>query len=542
MEKDNMLYVTKITEFNEFCEIKDTWDNLLAESGINNPYLRHDWFRIAFKYFEKKDKLFILLVKDEDEVIAIAPFLISYEKYLGIPVKKVRFLENVHTPFQDIIIAQKRQESLEAIVAFLKKNFRTWDILELKEIKENSENIKILEDLCTNENIFHYQFFMSRSWFIPTNMPWKDGLTKIKPKVRRELNRRIRRIEKLGKISFQVITELKDIEKHLDIFFDFHEQTWKGKERNAKFYYKIASEFSKKKEFILYYLCLNDRPIAYTFVLKFRNTLFCIKTTYDPSYYAFSSGTIMFHKILENSFRDKAIEKFDVGRGDEYYKQELTSYPINQINFFGGHKRTVASYLYHVRFKLVLYIKKKKLSMALLTFFKDFSILIKKMPERIKETKKIFRRNGKVIVYHKKLSLVKNSENNNGLFCRKADLDDMEYLAVAMKVKKFSDLKTRLENESCFLIMKDENIHNYFWFSQDNVECGVPGTKDTQIVLSEFDPLIFKMDNNLLVTMFNMVSNELMQQDYKNLFAFSKSIDSQRTELFESLGFQRFTA
>ncbi|MFX0140482.1 MAG: GNAT family N-acetyltransferase [Candidatus Hodarchaeota archaeon] len=534
-----MLYIKEITEFTEFLKIKDKWDKLLTESGINNPYLTHDWFRIAFEYFEKKDELFILLVKDEDEVITIAPFLISYEKYLGIPVKKIRFLENVHTPFQDIIIAQKRQESLETIVVYLLKNFQMWDILQLMEIRNNSENIKILEDLCNKKNIFHYQFFISRSWFVQTNMDSEQGVAKIKPKVRRELRRKIRRIERLGKLSFQVITELKDIEKHFDIFFNFHEQTWKGKEKNAEFYYKIARKFSQGEEIILYCLCLNECPIAYTFVLKSRNTLFCIKTTYDPSYYAFSPGTIMFHKILENSFRDKVIEKFDIGRGDEYYKQELTSYPINQINFFGGHKRTFASYLYHVRFKLVLYIKKKKLSMALLTFFKEFSLLIKKMPERIKETKKIFRKKGQVIVYHKKLSLVKTAENNNGWFCRKAELDDMEHLAVAMKVKKFSDLKTRLANENCFLIMKDENIHNYFWFSPDNVECGVPDTKNNQIVLSEFDPLIFEMDNNYLLRMFNMISNELVQQDYKHLFAFSKSIDSQRTELFESLGFQR---
>ena len=179
--------------------------------------------------------------------------------------------------------------------------------------------------------------------------------------------------------------------------------------------------------------------------------------------------------------------------------------------------------------------------MALLTFFNYFSILIKKMPERIKETRKKFRKNGNVIVYQKKLSLVKCAENNNALFCRKADLDDLEHLAVAMKVKKFTNLKTRLAKENCFLIMKDEKIHNYFWFSQDNVECGVLDTKDNHIVLNEFDPLIFKMDNNFLLRMFNMISNELVQQDYKDLFAFSKSIDSQKTELFESLGFQRFT-
>jgi len=535
-----MLYVNKITEFTEFLKLKDIWNKLLAESGINNPYLTHDWFRIAFEHFEKKDRLFILLVKDADEVIAIAPFLLSYEKHHSVPVKKIRFIEIVHTPFQDFIIAKKRRESLEAIIAFLQKNIQLWDLIEFMEMRSDSENIKILDDLCRKEKIFCYQFLISRSWFIPTNISSEQGLAKIKPKVRRELGRKIRRIEKLGKLSFQIITELEAIEKHLGLFFDFHEQTWKGKERNAEFYYKIAREFSQRKEFILYCLCLNERPIAYTFVLKSKNTLFCIKTTYDPSYFAFSAGTIMFHKILEHAFQDKAIEIFDVGRGDEYYKQELTSYPINQINFLGGHKRTFVSFLFHIRFKFVLFIKGKKLSMAILASVKDFNILIKKMPEHIKEMKKIFRKKGRVIVYHKELSLIKNDKNDNGWFCRIADLDDMEHLAVAMQVKQFSNLKKRLANEKCFLITKDKKIQNYFWFAQNNGELGITLTKKNQVVLTEFDPLVFKIEHNLLVRMFNTISNELIEQKYTVMFAFSRSTDNQRNELFESLGFKRF--
>jgi hypothetical protein len=405
------------------------------------------------------------------------------------------------------------------------------------EIRNDSENIKILDDLYGEENVFHAQFFMSRGWFIPTNMSAEQGLAKVKSKVKRELRRKIRRIERIGKLSFRTIVELEDIEKHLDTFFHFYEATWKGKERNAEFYYKIARKFSKRKEFFLYCLCLDDCPIAYTFVLKFNSTLFCIKTTFDPAYYAFSAGTIMFHKILENSYNSKNVEKFDIGRGEERYKRELTAYPINQIIYLGAHKRSFASYLYYLRLIIILQIKNNKQSMKVLTFFKNCHMLIKKMPERVNKMKKIYRKKEQVIVYHKKLSLIKNINKDNGWFCGKAKFDDIEHLAIAMKARNFSNIRKRLDNENCFLIKKDNKIQNYFWFAQSDRGYGVAQTDKNQVILTEFDPIVFEMENSLRVKVFNAILNELTKQNFDGMLTFAGSNDKNRNKLFESLGF-----
>jgi hypothetical protein len=535
-----MLSIKEITEFTEFLKIKDIWDTLLAKSGIINPYLTHDWFRITYEYFEKEAELFILLVNEQDNVIAIAPFLISNEKYYGVYTRKIRFLENVHTPFQDFILTQKKQFALKAILDFLYTNFHLWDIMELMEIRNTSENIRILDSLFSDKNNFHYRFLISRSWSVPTNMSLDEGLNKLKPKVRREFKRKIRRIEKLGKLSFHVITESGEIEKNLDKFFNFYEQSWKGKERNADFYYRIAREFSRRKEFIMYCLCLNENPIAYTCTLKSKSTLFCLKTTFDPSYCAFSSGSIMFHKIFENSFNDTNIDIFDIGRGDEKYKLDFESIPVNQMIFIGGHKKTFASYLIHVRFKLALYIKKKRVLLAILTFLKDSNILIKKISEYFNNKDKFFRKDRQVNIYFMKLSPVKTDYSDNDWLCRKADADDIERLAVTMKVKRFSDLKEKLANEQCFLIIEGAEIHHYFWFSQNNLECGIPNITDDQIILTEIDPLFFKIDNDRPVKIFNILAKELKDQKYNMLFAFSKSVDNQGYKLFKSLGFQRY--
>ena len=95
-----------------------------------------------------------------------------------------------------------------------------------------------------------------------------------------------------------------------------------------------------------------------------------------------------------------------------------------------------------------------------------FFALLKKIQKYFQEKSEIFSRN-QMIVYNKKLSQVKSEVMDNGLFCKKADLDDMEHLAVAMQIRKFSILKRRLENENCFLIKKDEKIQSYFWFTHN---------------------------------------------------------------------------
>jgi hypothetical protein len=534
-----MLAVKTITNFNDFLKIKKTWDELLDKSGLYNPYLTHDWFRIAYPYFKKNEELFLLLVFDQDEVIAIAPLLISKEKYLGLPVKKICFLENVHTPFQDIIIAERKKESLTTIIDFLHKNIQMWDILELKEIRSTSENINILNNLISNRNNFHHQFSMSRSWSIPTNMTLEEGLNKLKPKVRREFNRKIRRIEKLGELSFKIVTEPKEIERHLDIFFDFYEQSWKGKERKAEFYYKIARIFSERRDFILYCLCLNGDPIAYTCVLKFNSILFCLKTTFNPAYTAFSSGSIMFNKIFENAFNDIDIEAFDIGRGDEKYKLEFESLPVEQILFLSGHKKTVISFLFHLRFKLVLYLKQKGYFLTILKYLKDLSGLTRKIPFYVKNKLKNFRGNQQVNAFLKQLSLEKGVHNDNDYLCRQAEADDVEKLAVAMKVKRFADLKERLENEQCLLLMNRGKIEHYFWFSQNYKGCRVPDLRDNQIVLTELDPLFLDMQNDLPLNKFNMISNILTEQKFNTILSFTNSAENQKEKIFESLGFQK---
>jgi CelD/BcsL family acetyltransferase involved in cellulose biosynthesis len=200
----------------------------------------------------------------------------------------------------------------------------------------------------------------------------------MKSKFKRNIRRRVRKLEEKGKISFSIVTNAENITNHLDNFFSIHSRTWKGDEKNYKFYYNIASVFNKMDMFAMYALCLNDRPISYMFGLKYKSGLYGIKTTYDPIYSEFSPGTYMFYKIVENACDSKDIEKFDIGRGDERYKRDLTCKPTEQIIYIAGHKKTIMSKIYNVRFKIILYLKNN----LLLTKGIDLIKTVKKIGQR----------------------------------------------------------------------------------------------------------------------------------------------------------------
>jgi CelD/BcsL family acetyltransferase involved in cellulose biosynthesis len=64
--------------------------------------------------------------------------------------------------------------------------------------------------------------------------------------------------------------------------------------------------------------------------LRSQESVYAIKTTYDPSFYAFSPGVILFYRVIEELCSRGDVRHFDFGRGDEQYKREWSPAVIQQ--------------------------------------------------------------------------------------------------------------------------------------------------------------------------------------------------------------------
>lgn len=553
-----MLTIEKISKLSELLELKDIWNNLLARNeDYNIPYLTHGWFSTAYEYLDKDKELSVLLIKDENQVIGIAPLLLSREKLLGFPIKRIGFVKNANTPYQDFILTEKKEECFRLILQYLKRNSWPWCIVELHEMRDRSENLKILQKLCDSNNFFFNKTPQSYSWYLSTNSSWEEGLGKIKPKVRKEFRRKIKRLEGLGQLNIQVVTEIADIKRHLEVYLDFHARTWKGRESNPEFYFKIAEYFAKKSNLLLYALLLNNQPIAYLYSIKSYKTLFGLKTTYNPSYYAFSPGIALFYQSIEKMFHDRDIVEFDIGRGDERFKSEWTSLAYEQFSIILGRKDILNSIYFFSKFKIAPFCRDK---IVLKNILNGLKVILNTSKKEIKGLKRdgllgylwsliqkslsLIYIKTEVNIFEKKIISARTEiASDDNLIYRFAELNDLIPLVVAMESRNLKDVQNKLKsNEKCFVVMDEHEILYYFWltphqFSIKHVDREIR-LKDNQLFLLDFKNPNNLDDLGLFTKTFEKACDKLSQNKYGAVIAASNKLDSYKNKLIESLGFQ----
>ena len=89
-----------INQYNDFIKLKDTWNELLMKSNHTLVFLTHQWTDVWWKAFGEGKELFILLVYDGNELVAIAPFMRNKGKHtligkpnISVMVKKLNLLQ-----------------------------------------------------------------------------------------------------------------------------------------------------------------------------------------------------------------------------------------------------------------------------------------------------------------------------------------------------------------------------------------------------------------------------------------------------------------
>ena len=68
-----MISVEKISQESEFSNLQTTWNNLLKQSDADNPFLTWEWLYSWWKFYGDKSELMILVVREDDKTVALAP-------------------------------------------------------------------------------------------------------------------------------------------------------------------------------------------------------------------------------------------------------------------------------------------------------------------------------------------------------------------------------------------------------------------------------------------------------------------------------------
>lgn len=119
------------------------WDTLLADSAADSLFLTREWMESWVRCFlGARRRLFILVVRDNDRPVAIAPWYLESARCGGLRPREIRFLGSPETgsDYLDVIVRRGwEQDTAVAIYRFLfGEGSRHWHQLSLSDIPADS--------------------------------------------------------------------------------------------------------------------------------------------------------------------------------------------------------------------------------------------------------------------------------------------------------------------------------------------------------------------------------------------------------------------
>jgi CelD/BcsL family acetyltransferase involved in cellulose biosynthesis len=335
----------KIEEVNDFQSLKDCWNNLLKMSLLgDNVFLTWEWLSTWWKHFGDGRKLLLLKVEDGDEVIAIAPLMLSKYKmpFFG-AIKKVEFLGVRHSDYNNFIILKKEVGCLRLILDYLMNAVKDWDWIELKEIPETSENACYLEKLFSempselrlNRRVCNICPYISlpNSYTVLT--------AKLSKNIRQNINKYLRKAKSNHNVEFKKYDEAGfSVDEAMEVFMKLHEARWamEGKDgafRDAAFrdfHMEIARTFASKGWLGLYFLMMDGKPVSTQYNFEYGGKIYYYLGGFDPSYAQYSVGNLTINFVLERGIKNGFLE-YDMLRGEERYKRLWTSNYRRNLEF-----------------------------------------------------------------------------------------------------------------------------------------------------------------------------------------------------------------
>ncbi len=147
-----------------------------------------------------------------------------------------------------------------------------------------------------------------------------------------ETRRRRRRLEEQGSVTFELADGRERLDSLLAEGFPIEASGWKGERGTAiqsrpetrSFYTDLARWAATRGALRLAFLRLNDRPLAFQFLIEDAQTLYFLKGGYETEFRKLAPGTLLIEEVLSYAF-GQGLQTYEFLGFPEPFKLEWTS-------------------------------------------------------------------------------------------------------------------------------------------------------------------------------------------------------------------------
>lgn len=307
------LWIKRIQDADILPSIKSKWNALLAESDTKTVELTYEWQISYWESFHQNSELFILLVVEGTEIIALAPLK---RTFYGIPGARIRCLEIIsasESNYQDLVIGRNTNEVLHCILNYLIRNKEDWDLLCLKHIPETSNSanffLKVLDSYPLRELAA-----TDKCAYLQIDTTWEEHKKGLGKDRKHRMKNRVTRIEReMGPLHFEICECASQFDHTLSEFFALHRKRWDATEtpsqfldsRFCDFYTSAGTQLFSKNQLNIAQLSAGGKIVAQLLYFHIAYTSLIQLIAYDPVYYSYSPMLLLQEYFVEKSLSDR---------------------------------------------------------------------------------------------------------------------------------------------------------------------------------------------------------------------------------------------
>ena len=282
-----------ISDEADFVDLQAEWNATVAHAGIAHPFLRHEWVRTWWDAFKTPGaRLHVHVVRAHGRIIAIAPFMRDTTRMYGVPARRIRFIQNDHTPRTDIIVAAEPEAAYGAIWRALRADADRWDVLQLSQLPRESGTGHAFRERAAADGCATGVWQGSESPYLPLAGTWDDYLNGLPAKFRSNLRNRLSRLTRLGEPALEVLSGHRAIDEACEEAWRLESSGWKREAGTAitsdpsvrRFYTTLVARGTAAGWLRLLFLTVGGRRVATSYGACFADRLFLFKTGYDPAF------------------------------------------------------------------------------------------------------------------------------------------------------------------------------------------------------------------------------------------------------------------
>lgn len=336
-----MIEVKIVSDLTEFQGLSNEWNDLLENrSSEDTVFLRHEWFQCWWESFAGDSRLYVIVAKDNEKIIGIAPFMIRKVLWRGLPIKLIGFIENGNSLHNDFIILETRQKDVfSAMLDYLFQRGKDWDMLEIKNIPGESSNVAALRDVLRSQYILFNEKVEMSSPYLKINSDWKSFLNNRSSKIRKTLRNIQNRFNRLGDYSIQRIDDVNEYENIKSQLYDIAKNSWTEKVgdslnsmANRRFFDGLSHIAAVQSGLVVWLLRIAGEPVAFEYHLKYNGRIHGLRASYKQVHRSISPGAFLDYHIIKSYFENNdGVNEYNMGGDVDFYKMKWTKEGRNYL-------------------------------------------------------------------------------------------------------------------------------------------------------------------------------------------------------------------